>query len=373
MSFVYIHEILVPESPRTRQIRGMFDLGDAKSSRTEIQCAFPKDELANRPWSIGLILGPSGSGKSTMLRSLFGEPWQSPPRTDRAVVDEFPQELSIQNITALLSAVGFSSPPAWLRPRETLSNGQRFRAEMAMALAFAARDSSALLLDEFTTVVDRHAAKIGCVAFAKKIHQANIRLVAASCHDDILEWLQPDWVARPDLGTFLWRSLRPRPAIRLEFQRVEKSQWRRFQTHHYLSGSLHPSAVCFCLVHEDAGPVAFSAWLPFVGKGPLARREHRTVCLPDFQGVGLGGKISELCASLWRGLGYRALSTTSHPALVRSRNHHPHWRMLRAPSLVSNAADMGGKLRHATGRFTAGFEFKGPPMDRVLALKLLGT
>lgn len=110
MSFVYIHEILVPESPRTRQIRGMFDLGDAKSSRTEIQCAFPKDELANRPWSIGLILGPSGSGKSTMLRSLFGEPWQSPPRTDRAVVDEFPQELSIQNITALLSAVGFSSP-----------------------------------------------------------------------------------------------------------------------------------------------------------------------------------------------------------------------------------------------------------------------
>ena len=136
-----------------------------------------------------------------MLRSLFGEPWQSPPRTDRAVVDEFPQELSIQNITALLSAVGFSSPPAWLRPRETLSNGQRFRAEMAMALAFAARDSSALLLDEFTSVVDRHAAKIGCVAFAKKIHQANIRLVAASCHDDILEWLQPDWVARPDLGT----------------------------------------------------------------------------------------------------------------------------------------------------------------------------
>ncbi len=372
MSFVHIHEILVPESPRTQQIRGMFDLGDGQSSRTEIQCAFPKDEVSQRPWNIGLILGPSGSGKSTMLRALFGEPWQSPPPTNRAIVDEFPKELSIKEITSLLSSVGFSSPPAWLRPRATLSNGQRFRAEMAMALAFALRDGSLLLLDEFSSVVDRHAAQMGCVAFAKKVQQSKIRLVVASCHEDILEWLQPDWVARPDLGTFVWRFLRPRPAIRLSFRRVTKELWRRFQTHHYLSGALHRAAVCFCLIHPKAGPVAFSAWLPFVGKGPLARREHRTVCLPDFQGVGLGMKISALCAGLWRGLGYRALSTTSHPALVRSRMNHPDWQMLRAPSLVANARDMSGQLRHATCRFTSGFEYQGPPMDRVLALKLLG-
>ncbi len=307
-----------------------------------------------------------------MLQSLFGKPWQSPPPTGVAVVDEFPRELSIQNITALLSAVGFSSPPAWLRPRTTFSNGQRFRAEMALALAFAARDKTTLLLDEFTSVVDRNAAKIGCVAFAKKIHQANLRFVAASCHEDILEWLQPDWVARPDLGSFTWRSLQPRPPLRLEFRRVSKGLWRRFHAHHYLSGALHPAAVCFGLFLSDPGPVAFSAWLPFVGKGPKARREHRTVCLPDFQGIGLGSKISELCASLWRGLGYRSLSTTSHPAMVRSRNQHPHWRMLRPPSLVSKRSGKRGKGHHATGRFTAGFEYVGPPMDPVLGLKILG-
>ena len=62
--------------------------------------------------------------------------------------------------------------------------------------------------------------------------------------------------------------------------------------------------------------MAFSAWLPFVGSGPPARREHRTVTLPDYQGVGIGHALSGLVASLWRGLGYRALSTTTHPALI---------------------------------------------------------
>jgi GNAT superfamily N-acetyltransferase len=147
--------------------------------------------------------------------------------------------------------------------------------------------------------------------------------------------------------------------------------WPLFAPHHYLSGALASGAVCF-LARWAGRPVAFSAWLPFVGKGRRARREHRTVTLPDFQGVGIGNALSTLIASMWAGLGFLARSTTTHPALTHSRLHSPHWRMTRAPSLASGR-ERRLRLRHATTRLTAGFVYVGPPLPRQEALNLLDS
>ena len=133
--------------------------------------------------------------------------------------------------------------------------------------------------------------------------------------------------------------------------------------HHYLSGELARSAVCF-LASWDDRPVAFSAWLPFVGAGPPTRREHRTVTLPDYQGIGIGNALSALIASLWRGLGYRAVSTTTHPAMIRARLRSPLWRLRRAPGLASGRERRLRGLKHATTRLTAGFEYVGPALPR---------
>ena len=43
--------------------------------------------------------------------------------------------MPIKDIVALLSAVGFASPPAWLRPFHVLSTGQQFRVTLALLLA----------------------------------------------------------------------------------------------------------------------------------------------------------------------------------------------------------------------------------------------
>jgi hypothetical protein len=56
-----------------------------------------------------------------------------------------------------------------------------------------------VVVDEFTSVVDRQIAKVGALAFGKawrrnKGHKA----VLLSCHYDIIEWLQPDWVYNID-------------------------------------------------------------------------------------------------------------------------------------------------------------------------------
>ena len=89
-------------------------------------------------WQIGLIVGPSGSGKSTIARAAFGDRVYAMPAwpADRAVVDGF-GELPMRTIVGLLTAVGFSSPPAWIKPYHVLSGGEQFRCDLARALSAA--------------------------------------------------------------------------------------------------------------------------------------------------------------------------------------------------------------------------------------------
>jgi ABC-type transport system involved in cytochrome c biogenesis ATPase subunit len=365
-------ETTIVETPRVAQLRGLFDLAQEKTSRLTWDVTLPIEE---RAWHIGLITGPSGCGKSTIARRLWPAEVQHAAALewpeDRSVFDAFPTALSVKEIAALLSSVGFSSPPAWLRPFRVLSTGQQFRVGLARLLAEARAGGQPLVVvDEYTSVVDRTVAQVGSAAVARTVRESGLRFVAVTCHGDISDWLQPDWMYEPAEDRFTWRCLRRRPAIHLALSRCEASRWTLFAPHHYLSEALNPSAVCF-LATWDERPVAFSAWLPFVGPGPPARREHRTVTLPDFQGVGIGNAASATVASLWKGLGYRALSTTTHPAMVQARLRSPLWRLHRPPSLATGRERRLRGLRHATTRLTAGFEYVGPAMPRFLALALL--
>jgi ABC-type lipoprotein export system ATPase subunit len=359
------------ESPRVLQVRGIFDLSAEKTSHLQWHVELPIEE---RPWNIGLITGPSGCGKTTIARRLWSTAMADEPRwpVDRSILDGFPKTLSIHQIVEILSSVGFSSPPAWLRPFQLLSTGQQFRVMLArhLAHAIAGESPQPIVLDEFTSVVDRTVAQIGSAAVAKTIRRKNLQFVAVTCHEDIEDWLQPDWVYRPAEARFAWRFLQRRPSIALEVQRCRASLWSLFAPHHYLSQRMAPSATCFLAKWNDR-PVAFSAWLPFLGAGPAARREHRTVTLPDFQGVGIGNALSSLIGSMWRGLRYRALSTTTHPAMIRSRQSSPNWRMHRAPALAAGHERRFGNFKHATTRLTAGFEYIGEPLPRREARVLL--
>jgi ABC-type lipoprotein export system ATPase subunit len=366
---MHIHvETLVNDTPRVQQVRGMFDLAREDTSRVDWDVRVPIEE---EPWHIGLIVGPSGSGKTTIARRQFPECQAPSPilvgadgETHPSVIDLFPAEMAIKEVVTLLCAVGFASPPAWLRPCSVLSTGQQFRVTLALALASKA---PRIVFDEYTSVVDRTVAQIGSAALAKTVRQQGRQFVAVTCHEDVENWLQPDWVYRPAEIVFAWRRLRRRPAIHLDIVRVQASAWPLFAPHHYLSAALAPSAVCFLASWQER-PVAFSAWLPFVGAGPKTRREHRTVTLPDYQGVGVGNALSDFCASLWAGLGYRAISTTTHPAMIRSRLRSPHWRLQRKPSF---AAGHDARLRHAVTRLTAGFRYVGPCLPYLAARALL--
>ncbi|OGT59933.1 MAG: ABC transporter ATP-binding protein [Gammaproteobacteria bacterium RIFCSPHIGHO2_12_FULL_63_22] len=349
----------VVRSPRVMQLEGMFDVPPAKRSEQSWTVDLP---LEARPWQIGLIVGPSGCGKSTIARELFGDAlvhgyeWPA----DRSVIDAFPASLSITDITGALSSVGFSSPPSWLRPFGCLSNGEQFRVTLARALT---ENRDLVAIDEFTSVVDRTVAQIGSAAVAKTIRRGPGKFVAISCHFDIVDWLDPDWIYEPATGRFVWRLERRRPPIRLTIVRVHSSAWQLFKRHHYLASNLMKSACCFVALFQGQ-PAAFTAMIHSPHANGGFWREHRSVCLPDFQGIGIGNALSEFVMGLFASLGKGVHSTTSHPSMIAHRSRSPLWRMIRLPSLMSpqghSSTKTGMAKTAALDRLTASFRYVGP-------------
>jgi hypothetical protein len=277
-------------------------------------------------------------------------------------------------VTGALSSVGFSTPPAWLRPFACLSNGEQFRATLARALC---DPRPLVVIDEFTSVVDRTVAQIGSAAVAKAVRRTPGRqFVAVTCHADVEEWLCPDWVVEMPAGTFTRRSLR-RPPIELEVARVGPEAWHLFKHHHYLDTSLHKAAKCFLALWRGRA-VAFASVLHAPHANGGWWREHRTVCLPDFQGVGIGNALSEFIGGVMLATGKRYMSTTGNPAMMRHRARSAVWKMKRAPARsVAGTAErrrvtqVGVAKTRAANRFTAGFEYVGPP--RVEDARRLGV
>lgn len=344
----------------------MFDLPPGAGTRSEFDVEIPS---LDEPWAIGVIVGPSGSGKTTVARAAFGdrmtERWRW--NAQHCVLDDFPPEMGIGEITGLLCAVGFSSPPAWLRPLCSLSNGEQFRVNLARTLA---EMPDLAVVDEFTSVVDRTVARIGSAAVARAVRRRSQRFVAVTCHYDVLPWLEPDWVL--DMADGSLRRYSPenagrlrRPDIALRIIRCGCSAWRIFHRHHYLSADLNRSAKCFVGLIEQR-PAVFVAVLPFPHPVRSGWREHRCVCLPDFQGLGIGNAMSEFVASLFAATGKPYGSVTSHPAMIRHRARSRQWRMIRRPSRVicsgraNPARRFGGMDRTLSWRrLTASFEYIG--------------
>lgn len=346
---------------RVEQVRGMFDLPDGP---IEERFRVELPELSSRPWQIGLICGPSGSGKTTIARRLFGDALARPPQwpDDAAVIDAF-APLPVSDAVMLLTAVGFSSPPGWLKPYRVLSNGERFRCDLARALAQTERPESIVVFDEFTSVVDRTVAKVCSAAVAKAIRGGRVRrrFAAVTCHDDVIDWLAPDWVLDMAAREFSWRRLR-RPPIRLELARCARDLWPVFARHHYLSGSLNPSARCYA-AFWDGRPTTFCATLHNAGKH-RQRRITRLVTLPDFQGIGIGMAVAEAVAALETDEGVVVSLVTSHPAVIARARRGPQWRIRSFKPFGSRHCGLG--VRGSLGRAVASMVYVGPPLRRDL-------
>ena len=132
--FELLRESTIERSARVIQLEGLFELPPSPTSTVKWNINLPIEEF---DWNIGIIVGPSGSGKSTLASEAFPDALMANWQWDgsKSLLDSFPKTMGIKEITALLSQVGFSSPPSWLRPFHVLSNGEQFRVSIARGLA----------------------------------------------------------------------------------------------------------------------------------------------------------------------------------------------------------------------------------------------
>ena len=252
--------------------------------------------------------------------------------------------LEPKEATFLLSAMGLASVPTWLRPYALLSNGEQYRASLAYKVGKAS-ENDVILIDEFTSVVDRDVAKAMSNALQKYIRRTNKKIILASCHFDIMEWLLPDWTYSPLKGRLERASLRrQRPKIKLQIFRCRYETWNIFKQHHYLSEDLNKSAQCYIFLWNDK-PIAFVAILPFPGVGdPKTRRVSRIVVLPDFQGLGLGKEILNYISSLYWKEEHQMYIRTMNPALGIALSKDKDWTATASNLKIPGKDTSGRKL-----------------------------
>lgn len=210
MKIVVERSVEVRHTYTVSRALALFNVSADDTDRFMIEAELPVEDDS---WKIGAIVGPSGSGKTTLVEALvdhgFVDPYADPWPHDESILDGVGG--GFDTATGALASVGLGTVPSWVRPYRVLSNGERFRADLARTLVQRVPRG---VIDEFTSVVDRRVACIGAGAFAKAWRRGEGQIVVVSPHYDILPWLKPDWVLRtsttgPTVTADEWEAIRP--------------------------------------------------------------------------------------------------------------------------------------------------------------------
>tara|TARA_R110000803_G_scaffold49530_2_gene103019 strand:- start:8075 stop:8764 length:690 start_codon:yes stop_codon:yes gene_type:complete len=149
-------------------------------------------DIENKQWNIGLIVGGSGTGKTTIAKEIFSDYYFEDFKwTNDSIIDNMPKEKTSEEITKVFTSVGLGTVWTWLKPYHVLSNGEMMRVNLARCIL---ENKKQIVFDEFTSVVDRVVAQTASFAISKAVKKMDKKFVAVSCHRDIVDWLEPDWV-----------------------------------------------------------------------------------------------------------------------------------------------------------------------------------
>lgn len=213
-SFDIVRHHKAGESFRVQSVIGKFDL-----QSSEVVERFKGEIELPESWNVGLIVGASGTGKTTIAKELFPAAYFDGYKyTHSSVIDDMPEHAKMNEVTRMLSSVGFSSPPSWLKPYSVLSNGQKMRVDMARSLLM---DEPLVVFDEFTSVVDRQVAQVGSYAVQKAVRKLERQFIGVGCHYDVEDWLMPDWVFDTNSMTFRQGAKKKGQTLGLKYSRQE--------------------------------------------------------------------------------------------------------------------------------------------------------
>jgi ABC-type dipeptide/oligopeptide/nickel transport system ATPase subunit len=284
-------------------------------------------------FSLGLVVGSSGSGKTSLVKKIYGDECLGVSiDEDKAIIDQFPGEWTYDQRVESLTAMGLTAIPCWVRAAKTLSTGQRARADACIKLSFA-KDGDTVIIDEWTSTVNREVAKIMSHSIRKFMDKnkdkIKVKIILVSCHYDIVEWLQPDWIIDCNKQSYEnRRSLRQERAERLNFYIAEADNktWKYFSKYHYLSSSLAGGKTySFGLFTEHGEQIGFVNFANYSFVDRKMMHSNRVVIHPDYIGLGLGIKLSTEASRVMKRRGFTVMAKFASVAMYKQRLNHPDW------------------------------------------------
>lgn len=221
------------------------------------------------PGDIAFFTGPSGSGKSSLMNHLatkLGEAGDvvcnldKLPLPDRPLIDSL--SCVISEAMDLFTACGLGEAQLLLRHPSELSDGQRYRFRLALALSQLNKCESPqsrwLVSDEFTATLDRLLAKVLAYNLRRVARKLGIGLLLATTHGDVAEDLSPDVSITLNLRQQITVERHTQPSKKpISFRdqchitEGSKNDWPAFAQWHYRSHMLGIVRKVMLLKHGD--------------------------------------------------------------------------------------------------------------------------
>lgn len=153
-------------------------------------------ELPIRPGDVVCFTGASGSGKSSLMRTaanlLAEEDHQTVIHLDKLELGERilieALDLPVAEAMGILAACGLSEARLLLRTPRELSDGQRYRFRLALAVS---KKPNWVVADEFSATLDRTLAKVVAFNLRRLADRTGTGFLLATTHEDILPDLAP--------------------------------------------------------------------------------------------------------------------------------------------------------------------------------------
>jgi uncharacterized protein len=187
-------------SERSASVMRMFGLTTDRLAKTSftVNC-----QLEINDGDIVYITGPSGAGKSVLLKELE----KSVPASDKVNLNEvkLARDKSVIDCIdgdfleglKLLSIAGINDAFCVLNQPTNLSDGQKYRFRLAVAMASGAKF---IFADEFCSELDRITAAVISYNIHKYAKRTGVTFILASSHEDILLDLSPDVLVVKELS-----------------------------------------------------------------------------------------------------------------------------------------------------------------------------